>query len=141
MSDEEKKKKRADFGVGYGKPPKRTQFQKGQSGNAKGRPRGATDAKKSIRKMLNRSTPVKIGEEVKHLSTLELSLERTSEGVRKGDKSSVARTIKYAIDLDKDEEAKAASAPAQHFASEPITAEDEAIVLEYLRQKALRDAF
>ena len=141
MSDEEKKKKHADFGVGYGKPPKRTQFQKGQSGNAKGRPRGATDAKKSIRKMLNRSTPVKIGAEVKHLSTLELSLERTSEGVRKGDKSSVARTIKYAIDLDKDEEAKAASAPAQHFALEPITAEDEAILLEYLRQKALRDAF
>lgn len=140
MSDEEKKK-RADFGVGYGKPPKRTQFQKGQSGNAKGRPKGATDAKKSLRKMLNRSTPVKIGEEIKHLSTLELSLERTSEGVRKGDKSSVARTIKYAIDLDKDEEARAASTPAQYFALEPLTAEDEAIVREYLRQKALREAF
>jgi hypothetical protein len=141
MSDDEKKK-RADFGVGYGKPPKRTQFRKGQSGNAKGRPRGATDTKKSLRKMLNRSTPVKIGEEVKHLSTLELSLERTSEGVRKGDKSSVARTIKYAIDLDRDEEAKGASAPAQQFALEPLTDEEEAIALEYLlRQKELREAF
>lgn len=69
-------------------------------------------------------------------------MERTSEGVRKDDKSSVARTIKYAIDLDKDEAAKAASAPAQHLALPPLTEEDEAILLEFLlRQKALRDAF
>ncbi len=140
MSDEEDKKRRA-YDIGYGKPPKHTQFQPGQSGKPSGRPKGATGAKKSIRKMLSRSTPVKIGDEVKHLSTLELSLERTSEGVRKGDKSSVARTIKYAIDLDKDDEAKAANAPVQHHALAPLSAEGEAIVLEYLRLKALKEAF
>jgi len=30
-----------DYEVGYGKPPKHTRFQSGQSGNPKGRPRGA----------------------------------------------------------------------------------------------------
>ena len=30
-----------DYEVGYGKPPKHTRFQKGQSGNPKGRPKGS----------------------------------------------------------------------------------------------------
>jgi hypothetical protein len=30
-----------DEEVGYGKPPKKTRFKKGQSGNPKGRPKGA----------------------------------------------------------------------------------------------------
>ena len=33
------KKKPNDFEVGYGKPPKGTQFKKGQSGNPSGRPK------------------------------------------------------------------------------------------------------
>jgi hypothetical protein len=31
----------ANYGVGYGKPPKASQFSPGQSGNPKGRPKGA----------------------------------------------------------------------------------------------------
>ena len=38
-SDGEDKKR--DYEVGYGKPPKRTQFQPGQSGNPKGRRKGS----------------------------------------------------------------------------------------------------
>jgi Family of unknown function (DUF5681) len=32
-----------DYEIGYGKPPKETQFQKGQSGNPKGRPKKSLD--------------------------------------------------------------------------------------------------
>jgi hypothetical protein len=38
-----KKKNSDSYDVGYGKPPKNTQFQKGISGNPKGRPRKSLD--------------------------------------------------------------------------------------------------
>jgi hypothetical protein len=34
-------KKNGNYEIGFGKPPKNTQFRKGLSGNAKGRPRGS----------------------------------------------------------------------------------------------------
>jgi hypothetical protein len=33
--------RKSDYEVGYGKPPRHTRFKKGQSGNLRGRPRGA----------------------------------------------------------------------------------------------------
>jgi hypothetical protein len=38
-----KKNKGEDYEVGYRKPPKETQFKKGQSGNPKGRPKGSVN--------------------------------------------------------------------------------------------------
>lgn len=38
-----KKQPGVHYKVGYGKPPKETQFKPGQSGNCKGRPKGATN--------------------------------------------------------------------------------------------------
>ena len=37
-----------DYEVGYGKPPKATRFKSGQSGNPRGRPKGAKTSKKKI---------------------------------------------------------------------------------------------
>jgi hypothetical protein len=41
-------KKDDDDAVGYGKPPKRTRFKKGQSGNPKGRPKGSKNRRSAI---------------------------------------------------------------------------------------------
>lgn len=40
-----------DYEVGYGKPPKHTQFPKGQSGNPKGRPKKQQTAKEVMEEM------------------------------------------------------------------------------------------
>ena len=42
-----------DYEVGYGKPPPHTRFVKGQSGNSRGRPRGAKNIKTLLTKALN----------------------------------------------------------------------------------------
>jgi hypothetical protein len=117
--------------VGYGKPPKAKQFKKGQSGNPKGRPKGATSNKKRIKRMLEAPQPVKIGEQVRAMSTFDLSLQRVSEGVRKGDKTAVQRAISLGLELDKHDEAKAAAAPAAAASVEPLSEEDQAILLDY----------
>lgn len=43
---------------GYGKPPKRWQFKKGQSGNPKGRPKGSTTVASAYAKILNQKVRV-----------------------------------------------------------------------------------
>jgi hypothetical protein len=54
MSNVDKK----DYLVGYGKPPTRTQFKTGQSGNPKGRPRGSLSLMTVIERELNSKVTV-----------------------------------------------------------------------------------
>ncbi|MEQ8289313.1 MAG: DUF5681 domain-containing protein [Gammaproteobacteria bacterium] len=42
-----------NYEVGYKKPPKHTQFKKGQSGNRKGRPKGSKNAKQLAHEIAN----------------------------------------------------------------------------------------
>jgi hypothetical protein len=47
-----------DYAVGYGKPPVHTRFQKGESGNPKGRPRGMKNMSTLLSTALNASIVV-----------------------------------------------------------------------------------
>ena len=47
------RRRNGDYEVGYGKPPRHTRFKKGQSGNPRGRPRGAKNLPTLLSEALN----------------------------------------------------------------------------------------
>ena len=51
----------SDYEVGYGKPPKATQFKPGQSGNPRGRPPGSLSLAEEARKLLDEMVETKSG--------------------------------------------------------------------------------
>ena len=59
-----KKKPVGGYPVGYAKPPKATQFQPGQSGNLKGRPKGRPSLDELLLEEIARIVKVKVGDQI-----------------------------------------------------------------------------
>ena len=74
-----------DYKVGYGKPPKEHRFKKGQSGNPKGRPKGALNIATVIDRVLREQVVITENGERKTISKLEASVKQVVNKAASGD--------------------------------------------------------
>jgi Family of unknown function (DUF5681) len=84
-----------DYKVGYGKPPKHSQFQKGVCPNPKGRGKGRGPKwDEIINEVLHSRIAFRENGRVKHASRLELEIRRLAAKAVKGDAASAALLLK-----------------------------------------------
>lgn len=124
MSDEDDDE---DYKVGYGRPPKKSQFRKGQSGNPKGRPKGAKGFAATMQRQLARKVPVRQGNQTVWMTVEEALSSRALELASKG--NIAALRLVFGMEREFSERAVYASGGA---AEPPIPDEiDEAIMQHF----------
>jgi len=73
------------YDIGFGKPPVHGQFQKGRSGNLKGRPKGSLNLSTSLRKALAEQVDIKEGGRRKRITKLEAGAKQLANRIASGD--------------------------------------------------------
>ncbi|MEL7110445.1 MAG: DUF5681 domain-containing protein [Pseudomonadota bacterium] len=107
------------YEVGYGKPPKASQFKKGQSGNPMGRPKGARNFSTDVKEVLTKPVSVNEGNAQRTISTQMATLMRLREKALKGDAKAIDRLLALAQAHMSD--------PAQAGSDEPRAEADQAL--------------
>lgn len=84
------------YDVGYGKPPKHTQWKPGRSGNPKGRPKGSRNFKTDVKDTLKEPVRLTKNGKPKTVSTQAATLMRLREKALQGDQRALDRLIELA---------------------------------------------
>ncbi|MEQ8903426.1 MAG: DUF5681 domain-containing protein [Roseovarius sp.] len=119
-----------DYDVGYGKPPKHSQFQKGQSGNPKGRPKGSKNISTILKEQLYRKVTITENGRHKQITVIDAIFRRVSKSALEGDRGAWNTIIKLFPMVEADNLA----ADEVTDASE-IDATDEAILRHFIEMR------
>ena len=82
-----------EYEVGYGKPPKHTRFRKGQSGNPRGRPKGARGLKTDLRAELSEKIRVTEGGRQRLLTKQQVIIKALAAKAVKGDTRAITKIV------------------------------------------------
>ncbi|WP_291158432.1 DUF5681 domain-containing protein [Hyphomicrobium sp.] len=116
--------KKSKYRVGYGKPPKHSRFKPGQSGNPKGRPKGAPGFKAELEKELRQLITVTEGGRTRKLSKQLAMIKALCAKALKGDVRSVQLILGHCSDRNE----RAALQPNE------LDALDQAIIEAFRRR-------
>jgi hypothetical protein len=83
------------YEIGYGKPPRNTRFQKGRSGNHKGRPRGAKNFTTIVREALHEPVVINENGRRKTATKMEVIFKQLVNKAARGDYRSTQLVISY----------------------------------------------
>mgnify|MGYP000027179464 CR=1 FL=1 len=113
--------------VGYGKPPLHSRFQKGKSGNAKGRPKGSCNTLKLLNDVLEQKiTITQDGKQVKISKKLAMLTQLVNAAV-KGEIKAIAALFPYLLQIDLKEEEKQQALKA-------LSSSDQSIVENFIKK-------
>jgi hypothetical protein len=114
------------YEIGYGRPPRHSQFRAGQSGNRAGRPKGVRNLMTDVRRTLK--VPVKVKEDgrSRRISTQEGMLMLLREKALKGDGRSLDRLLELAVRFNND--------PGAEAAQQVLPDDDRAILADYVAE-------
>ena len=125
--------KKQDYDVGYCKPPKATQFKKGQSGNPKGRPKGSNNLSTDVKAILKAPVPISEGGKRRNVTTQKAVLLRLREKALKGDAKAIDQLVALAGAYNNDGLTPSANAD--------VDSDDAAVLDRFLaRQKSTKGA-
>ena len=120
----------ADERVGYGRPPRATRFRPGQSGNPRGRPKGARNFSTVIASALSERVAVTENGRRRRITKLEAAIKQLVNRAAAGD----ARATALLIQLVQANEAKANQPDTERVA------EADTIVMAELQRRLGRQA-
>jgi Family of unknown function (DUF5681) len=114
--------------VGYGHPPKATQFKPGKSGNPRGRPKGPKSVGAVLHDVIRRRIEVTENGRTRRIPVLEIMLRRLANEAMRSD----PRALKLLLSLID----RYAEAPEVGPHLEEMLAEDREILAHFLKQPA-----
>lgn len=115
-----------DYKVGYGKPPKHSQFKPGTSGNPSGRPRGTKNLRTDLSEELSEKITVTEGGKQLEISKQRALVKSLAAKSIKGETAAARVLINLIVGLE--------MADAQDKSEEPLAAEDLEILAEFKKR-------
>lgn len=116
-----------DYDVGYGKPPKKNQFQKGKSGNPKGRPKGAKSFGSAVRKQLSEKVQLIQNGKPRKVSKADAVIMRVMKDALEGKPRAQTEILRMAQTYLPDDTQSDAL-------EQPVAAEDQAIIDAFVKR-------